>query len=258
MLLWLGARRFHLLDDMSAHDYYATRNTFLFQTEGRRPFLPSSMSVSSDALLCRDLWMHRQLLAETIERAVTVEEILPSFVRLPEHSANCRNIAVAPFSSAAIKDFPEKLLCEALHEVRMHTKAPVELHGDASQRERLLRLMERLRLAGIENVECAALVGAQEFIQALAGARLVLTVDSAAAHIATALDRPCVILMGGGHYGQFGPWRRSARQVWLTHQMECFGCSWNCIHSEPYCLTHIARDSLRAAVAQALQQEAPK
>ena len=54
-----------------------------------------------------------------------------------------------------------------------------------------------------------------EFLNLIAGAELILTVDTAAAHFATALDRACVVLFSGLHSGMFGPWRRSARQRWL-------------------------------------------
>jgi ADP-heptose:LPS heptosyltransferase len=89
-----------------------------------------------------------------------------------------------------------------------------------------------------------------EFAEAVGRAELVLTVETATAHLAAALDRPAIVLIGGGHFGQFGPWRRSARQVWLTHPMDCFGCNWRCIHPEPYCLTRISSDAVRDAIAQ--------
>jgi ADP-heptose:LPS heptosyltransferase len=86
-------------------------------------------------------------------------------------------------------------------------------------------------------------------VDLLAGATWVLAADSAAAHIATALDRPAVMLLGGGCPGQFAPWRRSPRQVWLEHPLPCFDCGWRCTQPEPYCMTRIGA----AQVAEALR-----
>jgi len=101
-------------------------------------------------------------------------------------------------------------------------------------------------------VECAATRGTVEFAEAISQAELVLTVETSTAHIATALDRPTIVLNGGGHYGQFAPWRRSARQIWLTHRLDCFGCGWRCPYPAPYCLTRIAAEQVGAAIRAVL------
>jgi ADP-heptose:LPS heptosyltransferase len=103
-------------------------------------------------------------------------------------------------------------------------------------------------------VDCAPPTSVAELAEAVARAELVLTAESAAAHLAAAFDRPALVVIGGGHYGQFGPWRRSARQVWITNTLECFGCDWRCVHPAPYCLTRIGVDAVRAGVAQALAE----
>jgi len=55
----------------------------------------------------------------------------------------------------------------------------------------------------------------QKFIDLLAGAECVVTVDTAAAHAATALDCRTLVLFSGKHQGMFAPWIRSSRQQWL-------------------------------------------
>jgi ADP-heptose:LPS heptosyltransferase len=182
---------------------------------------------------------------------VPAEAVLPCFARLGGDRSR-GGIAVLPFGSVAIRDFPEPLLVAALREARRASAAPIALHGDAGQRARLLALAGRLRAAGIVDVACAAPMDVVEFAGAIAGADLVITVETSAAHLATAFDRPAVVLIGGGNYGQFGPWRRSARQVWVTHEIDCFGCGWRCVQPEPYCLTRIASAAVESAVARVI------
>jgi ADP-heptose:LPS heptosyltransferase len=69
----------------------------------------------------------------------------------------------------------------------------------------------------------------------LSTARLLLTNDTAAVHIASACGVPTVCLVGGGHYGRFMPYEVEMvtgqplpRAVF--HAMPCFGCLWKCIY----------------------------
>ena len=257
LLLWLGGRRSHVLDDPENMDCFSARNTFFLPGAERVNFVPPPAAPETEgARGCRELEMHRQLLAAVTGRSVTLDEVLPRFGQIGRGPVKA-GILVSPLGSDPIRDFPEALLGDALQTLRQHSASPILLYGDASQRPRLLRLAEKFRACGLQRVECAAAVGVMEFAEAIGQAELVLTVETSTAHIAAALDRPAVVLIGGGHFGQFGPWRRSARQAWLTHPMDCFGCNWRCIHPEPYCLTRIATDSLHAAIAQVLQEGAP-
>lgn len=255
LLLWLGGGRCHVLDEAENRDFFAARNTYAFPARERVDFVPapSSLETAAGTQGCRELEMHRQLLTAVTGRRLTLEEVLPRFEYIGGGPAE-GGILVSPLGSHALRDFPEALLVVALHAVRRHLAAPIRLHGDTSQRPRLLQLAGRLRAGGLDRVECAAPTGVVEFAEAVGKAELVLTVETSTAHIAAALDRPAVVLIGGGHFGQFGPWRRSARQCWLTHPMDCFGCNWHCIHPAPYCLTRIAPDALRAAVAQVCRE----
>ena len=253
MLLWLGGQRCHVLDDPENLDYFAARNTFSFPAWPRVNFVPPPLpaETATGARWCRELWMHRQLLAGVTGREVSAEEVLPRFERMGRLPTTA-GILVSPLGSHALRDFPETQLGDALQTLRRHSASPIMLYGDASQRPRLLRLAERLRARGLDQVECAATRGTVEFAEAISQAELVLTVETSTAHIATALDRPTIVLIGGGHYGQFAPWRRSARQIWLTHRLDCFGCGWRCPYPAPYCLTRIVAEQVGAAVRAVL------
>jgi ADP-heptose:LPS heptosyltransferase len=68
----------------------------------------------------------------------------------------------------------------------------------------------------------------------LAYARLLVSNDTAATHIAASLGTPTVCVLGGGHYGRFLPYQveqLDERPLPLTaiHRLPCFNCNWNCI-----------------------------
>ncbi len=67
--------------------------------------------------------------------------------------------------------------------------------------------------------------------------RLVITNDTSAAHIATAVKAPAVIVCSGAHTERFLPYPSDlqaylAPQATVVHKMECFGCEWNCIYTK--------------------------
>ena len=91
-------------------------------------------------------------------------------------------------------------------------------------------------------------------VDLVSSAALVVTAETSTAHIAAALNRPALVIIGGGHYGWFAPWRRSAAQVWLTKPLPCFNCNWHCPYPKPLCLTEITTAQVESATSEALGQ----
>ena len=102
----------------------------------------------------------------------------------------------------------------------------------------------------IEIPETANWFAYRELIE---NAALILTMDTATAHISTALDKPTIVIAGDGGGGQFS-WRRSAKQIWLQRNMPCAGCGWVCTQSEPYCITGITEDEIVQAALLAVHK----
>jgi ADP-heptose:LPS heptosyltransferase len=66
-------------------------------------------------------------------------------------------------------------------------------------------------------------------------AKLLVSNETSATHIAAAANLPSVCILGGGHYGRFLPYQTEealpvcAPRV-ATYRMPCFGCDWNCVY----------------------------
>ena len=72
------------------------------------------------------------------------------------------------------------------------------------------------------------------------GARLLLSNETGVAHIGGACQTPTVCILGGGHYGQFLPFRGpsdlvAANPCCVFHAMPCFGCGWECFFANTQC-----------------------
>ena len=70
------------------------------------------------------------------------------------------------------------------------------------------------------------------FVETIAASRLVITNDSAAFHVAMALQKDVICFLGGGHFGWFAPYppdaTRQSRARVLYTELECYWCNWDC------------------------------
>ena len=158
---------------------------------------------------------HRRVVAEILERPVRSEEVLP--LLRPTKEAKQDGVWICAPVTEASKVYPFPLWRDVFTALRPELSGKaVLLVGSDDQRSALTEFEGLLGSAGIENAKVHIPEDLVEFLNLIGAAELVMTVDTAAAHFATALDRPCMIVFSGLHRGMFGPWQRSARQRWLV------------------------------------------
>ena len=178
-----------------------------------------------------ELEAHRKLAEAVLGRGVTPEEVTP-VLRAVSRPVVADSYAVcAPYSSGNDKDVPNARWITLFLSLAREGRLPlIFLTGSGDQSERLETFRKALMLAVAPlgtDVEIRIEPTLQGFVDLLAGADAVFTVDTAAAHAATALDRPALILFSGLHLGMFAPWRRSLRQCWLLPVHPDSGPTWH-------------------------------
>ena len=184
-----------------------------------------------------ELECHRRACELALHRPVSEAEVLPELS--PGKPVTQENtLGITPFGSASLRDLPLELV-EASVQTAVHLGATPVFWGPAADAERYRRLGELVRQRTGHRVELRPTPGILDLLLAVAGSRGVVSTESGPAHLAAALDRPLVAILGGGHHGWMAPWRRSGRQVWLTHELECFHCNWHCHRATPECITRL-------------------
>lgn len=197
---------------------------------------------------CLELEAHRRVVESVLGRPVAFPDILPVLQAAPVQ--NPAGLLVCPLTGSALRQYPPPQLARVVELFLRGTSGVAVTFCLPPWAERR-PWEDALQEAGITDaVEWLQPQSLEELIHAISAARLVLAPDSAPAHLATAMNKPGVFLLGGGHYGMFAPWRSSACQIWLNHDMSCYQCRWNCVHPEPLCITQIGP----AAVAAAMQE----
>lgn len=210
------------------------------------PEVTQTLYPSTRGDVCLELEAHRRVVGTAVGREIELAEILPAISSVRSRFGEM--LLVCPLTGSTIREYPPVLLVEGLR--LFLDKKPMSVHfclppgTDAGPWRRCLEE------AGLIGVTWHFPATFMDLLRLLADARLVLAPESAPAHLATALDKAGVFLLGGGHYDMFAPWRRGSLQTWLNHSVECYQCNWNCIHPEPLCITHIPP----AAIAAAMQE----
>jgi ADP-heptose:LPS heptosyltransferase len=238
LLNWIPAERRHglagpfPLGEFSGGDYPFSK---------RIPF-PTAASANS----CLDLEAHRLVVSQALGREVAIDEIKPRLHSIPTKTSDY--LFVAPFGSEPIRDYPTAQLLNALKQIQQQYACPIQVLAGPDQGARLRDFQNQAQAIGLTFASCAAGAKLDAYLAAIGEARAVVTMESASAHIAAALDKPTVTLLGGGHFGLFSPWQQSSKQRWLSHSMDCFGCNWTCRHPENFCLSRIQPKEIVSAL----------
>ncbi len=198
----------------------------------------------------KDFSRHRAVLAGYFGCPADTLDVTPRMTAraMPLQS----HVVVSPFGSAVVRDFPVNLLAAAGRHVWNRFQWRLRLLSPPGDETRYRDLIAQLGQLGVPAVELSTCRSISNLIDSIFESRLVLSVETATAHIAAALDKPMVALLGGGHYGWFAPWRRTQRQEWVSHKVVCYHCNWECIHPEPICLTRIPEAELTASISAVL------
>jgi glycosyltransferase involved in cell wall biosynthesis/O-antigen/teichoic acid export membrane protein/ADP-heptose:LPS heptosyltransferase len=211
--------------------------------------LPARYPRTIEAGCSRDLVAHGLIVSDSVGTFVPAAGIQPSLTVGKVEPGS--EFLVLPFSSDPVRNYPAPLLAEALG--RANLSGPLVLSGTEAQREALEELAGLARSAGASGVSVDTDPASPlALVDRVARARAVLSMDSAAAHIATALDRPAVIIQGGGEWELMSPWGARRRQYWVHHPLPCFNCDWHCRFDRTLCLTDIPPRMVTQAINDAL------
>ncbi len=162
-----------------------------------------------------DLQAHRAVVAEVLGRELPDADLMPR-LRCARWKGGDSWLC-CPFSSRASKDLPAAVWADALRMVAdLFPADGIRLTGAPDQAARLGAFAAELAACGLAGaVRIAPPVPLGEFPAMVAGAGLVLTVDTAAAHLACAAGAPAVMVASRKNEGIYAPYSPDGRQMWV-------------------------------------------
>lgn len=112
----------------------------------------------------------------------------------------------------------------------------------------------QVNLDAIKGGEKINLCGETSLLQAMQiinNSKLVIGVDTGLGHVACALDKDNIILVGGGHPGRFFPYH--PKTIIVKKEMDCYGCNWRCtMHKKIDCMD-IPDETIKEKIALRLK-----
>jgi len=160
---------------------------------------------------------------------------LPRTPGLPEGLPEGDYYVLIPGAGKAYRQWPLEDYAQTARRLHERTGWAGVVIG-AEQDRALGETLAADREAGVQN--WAGRTSLSDLIRIIAGARLVVGSETGGLHIAAALAKPSVCILGGGHYGRYVPYRTETPDarplpVAAAHPMPCFGCDWACIYKVP-------------------------
>ena len=146
-------------------------------------------------------------------------------------------IAIAPFSDELIKNWPIDHYKELISRIIKEHEVIIVVLGTKIQREMIQTIVtlnenKIINMAGILSLlESSAII---EYVDLFIGN------DSGLTHIAKALQKKTIGIVGGGGFGYFFPYNPSNSEYLFYHQLDCFGCEWRCHLDKSYCLYNVS------------------
>lgn len=185
-----------------------------------------------DVRWCRELDRHR-----AISLAVCgSDDVLPRSLKMGLGQISVvPEVVIAPFGSNPLRDIPSHILEPLITLILKESSAIITILAAPHQKDRLNEIAHLSKA----RIEFCCGVSLLDYVSMISVAKLIISAESATAHLATLFDRFLLCLVGGGHYGEFAPWSKSDRQVWITRHLSCFHCDWHCIYDVPLCICDI-------------------
>lgn len=205
----------------------------------------------------REWSFHAAVLSPFFGRSIAPESLRPEWDAHRMRREACPPfMLISPLAGRKIRDLPLPLVQAAVRQAFTDGLTKLVVTGTRSQSAELFIYADVLRadLPGC-TIEVAQPADLPALVGLVASAALVLTAETSTAHLASALDQPAIVLIGGGHFGWFAPWSRSEKQIWTTNYLPCFDCNWKCIFPEPTCLTKIKAIEVQRAVQAVLRDK---
>ena len=156
--------------------------------------------------------------------------VIPSITMLPiPLQFSVPYIVIAPGASWQPKMWPIKNFARLCKQLTTELEVQVLVCGGLGD-QKICRELEFL-LAPEKITDLSGKTSLVELIEVIRGAALVITNDSAPAHIAAAVLTQAVCIVGGGHPDRFLPYTpeiAAETPTVINRHLDCLGCLWRC------------------------------
>jgi len=131
----------------------------------------------------------------------------------------------------------------------------IALFGGPADKIEISKVEKVIRASStVEVFNFAGKTTLRELVKNIESCDLFIGTETSGLHIAIASGVRAIGIVGGGHYGRFVPWGAEEKNVFLTHQMDCFHCNWNCKFERTECIQRVTPEEVAEEADRLLSQ----
>lgn len=154
---------------------------------------------------------------------------LPRLTQLPDRlKIKTPYFIVFPGASWSGRQWPSSLFVEVIRELHHRYGWLAVLCGSSSEARLCQTIVDQ---SAVMAVNLGGATNLSELGELLRGARILISNETSAVHLAAAVSTPTVCILGGGHFGRFLPYPKSISGTLpavAQHKMACYNCDWIC------------------------------
>lgn len=185
--------------------------------------------------------------------------VLPQLLKLRQELRDLKNyMVIFPGASWVGRQWPTQKFIEVARSIQSERGCLVVLCGSSAEHDLCTKIAQQLCDTAIN---LAGKTSLAELAEILRNAQILISNETSAVHIATAVGTPSVCILGGGHFGRFLPYPEhinGIKPVIAFKHMTCFGCNWKC--SRPHdpsgavpCIDSVNIKQILALIDQAIK-----
>jgi ADP-heptose:LPS heptosyltransferase len=170
--------------------------------------------------------------------------------KLPQNHGGNKFYVLVPGASTDMKKWPVLFFSTLAEKIYQNTGWSGIICGTKKEHPLGVQIL-KLSKAPLKNM--SGKTELVELSELLNQSQLIITNDTGAAHISSALGTSTVCILGGGHFGRFIPYPDLPGQASnikaVFHKMQCYGCNWECVYTyndgEPApCISNVSVDAV--------------
>lgn len=160
-------------------------------------------------------------------------------------------LALCSGARFGIKDWGGHNFAGLLSILSRKTPVAVLALGAEEEREKFAEIGRRVASdTRLHFVNAAGRCSEKEAIEIIRLCNVCVGNDTFGLHAAIVAGTPSVVIMGGGDRGRWAPWGDTMRHKMVVHEMDCFGCRWQCRYDKPRCIVTITPEEVARVVEE--------
>ena len=171
-----------------------------------------------------------------------------------------RYFVLFPGASSPIKSWPIEKFIQVIEKIFNTTGIVCVVCGGKNE----LKYVDHFINNSFKSINIINMTTLPELVYIISRAEFIISNDTCATHIAAAVSRPSVCILGGGHFGRFLPYTINGKfnrhnSIAIYGNMDCFECNWNCKydpgqHQCAPCIDRVTVDQVFEAVINIMNQ----